>query len=327
MSNGHKLYKAYLSEGKIEYWDIENQKWGRSNKTKIAFKAIDDSYFKNTDSLNMLWESYPNDDYQEHVTINSLTNSEDMTEKRWFCLDDSSDINSEFLNEIKSYISDHFTFIVKCFGITQDPNTKDYMMVLEYCERGDLRNCLNELNESNSFVSCKVKLVYPMISDLGMCQPTNNKKQEGVYGVLPYMAPEVLCGYQYTKAADIYSFGMNISENRPTAKELYQSLEKLHDGTPNDHIFNNTENSYNETNNKEDNYYFQVKKWDIIREKKLRSNFKKNKENIAKNIQTHPQAIYINAISSTISQCLDCELDELDLNQDDKTTIIKFLET
>jgi hypothetical protein len=54
MSNGHKLYKAYLSEGKIEYWDIENQKWGRSNKTKIAFKAIDDSFFKNTDSLNMV---------------------------------------------------------------------------------------------------------------------------------------------------------------------------------------------------------------------------------------------------------------------------------
>ncbi|GBC27602.2 uncharacterized protein OCT59_013325 [Rhizophagus irregularis] len=112
MSNGHKLYKAYLSEGKIEYWDIENQKWGRSNKTKIAFKAIDDSYFKNTDSLNMvkncfsgitqdpntkeymiilkslqLWESYPNDDYQEHVTINSLTNSEDMTEKVIFMKD------------------------------------------------------------------------------------------------------------------------------------------------------------------------------------------------------------------------------------------------
>ncbi|CAB4398768.1 unnamed protein product [Rhizophagus irregularis] len=170
MSNGHKLYKAYLSEGKIEYWDIENQKWGRSNKTKIAFKAIDDSYFKNTDSLNMLWESYPNDDYQEHVTINSLTNSEDMTEKRWFCLDDSSDINSEFLNEIKSYISDHFTFIVKCFGITQDPNTKDYMMVLEYCERGDLRNCLNELNESNSFVSCKVKLDFHSVSQCLDCE-------------------------------------------------------------------------------------------------------------------------------------------------------------
>ncbi|CAB4379573.1 unnamed protein product [Rhizophagus irregularis] len=45
-----------------------------------------------------------------------------------------------------------------------------------------------------------------------MCQPANNEKesakQEGVYGVLPYMSPEVLCGRPYTKAADIYSFGI-----------------------------------------------------------------------------------------------------------------------
>ena len=35
----------------------------------------------------------------------------------------------------------------------------------------------------------------PYISDLGTCQPANNEKQqvkkEGIYGVLPYMAPEV----------------------------------------------------------------------------------------------------------------------------------------
>ena len=45
------------------------------------------------------------------------------------------------------------------------------------------------------------------ISDLGLCQPANKEKQtikkEGVYGVLPYVAPEVLCGHQYTEAADI----------------------------------------------------------------------------------------------------------------------------
>jgi serine/threonine protein kinase len=56
----------------------------------------------------------------------------------------------------------------------------------------------------------------PFISDLGMCQPIDNEEQEikneGVYGVLPYMAPEVLHGYQYTKAADIYSFGIMMNE-------------------------------------------------------------------------------------------------------------------
>ncbi|POG73366.1 kinase-like domain-containing protein, partial [Rhizophagus irregularis DAOM 181602=DAOM 197198] len=29
-----------------------------------------------------------------------------------------------------------------------------------------------------------------------------------IYGVIPYMAPEVLRGKPYTKAADIYSFGI-----------------------------------------------------------------------------------------------------------------------
>ncbi|CAB4438283.1 unnamed protein product [Rhizophagus irregularis] len=56
---------------------------------------------------------------------------------------------------------------------------------------------------------------YPFVSDLGMCRPANIKKsvkEEGIYGVLPYMAPEVLCGYQYTKAADIYSFGIIMNE-------------------------------------------------------------------------------------------------------------------
>src|ERR1044072_2381504 len=51
----------------------------------------------------------------------------------------------------------------------------------------------------------------PLISDLGLCQPANEEKQ-GVYGVLPYLAPEVLCGHQYTKAADVYSFGIVMNE-------------------------------------------------------------------------------------------------------------------
>ncbi|PKC55730.1 kinase-like protein [Rhizophagus irregularis] len=47
-----------------------------------------------------------------------------------------------------------------------------------------------------------------------MCQPANKQKvkEEGIYGVLPYMAPEVLRGHQYTKAADIYSFGIIMNE-------------------------------------------------------------------------------------------------------------------
>ncbi|EXX51584.1 kinase-like domain-containing protein [Rhizophagus irregularis DAOM 181602=DAOM 197198] len=52
----------------------------------------------------------------------------------------------------------------------------------------------------------------PLISDLGLCQPVNDNERKGVYGVIPYIAPEVLRGYQYTKAADIYSFRIIMNE-------------------------------------------------------------------------------------------------------------------
>ncbi|CAI2177168.1 5291_t:CDS:2 [Funneliformis geosporum] len=47
------------------------------------------------------------------------------------------------------------------------------------------------------------------ITDLGFCQPANklNDKKE-VFGVLPYVAPEVLRGNEYTKESDIYGFGI-----------------------------------------------------------------------------------------------------------------------
>ena len=51
------------------------------------------------------------------------------------------------------------------------------------------------------------------ISDLGLCKPVsyfNNSStnKENIYGVLPFMAPEVLRGNPYTQASDIYSFSM-----------------------------------------------------------------------------------------------------------------------
>ncbi|CAB4397168.1 unnamed protein product [Rhizophagus irregularis] len=49
-------------------------------------------------------------------------------------LNNSSDISSDFLDEVKSYLQIHLFNIVRCFGITQNPNTKEFMMVLMYCE-------------------------------------------------------------------------------------------------------------------------------------------------------------------------------------------------
>ncbi|UZO01447.1 uncharacterized protein OCT59_012546 [Rhizophagus irregularis] len=62
-------------------------------------------------------------------------------------------MSNNFLYEINYYISGHVhaTNTVMCFGITQDPNTKDYMMALEYCVGGNLRNTLTKAADIYSF--------------------------------------------------------------------------------------------------------------------------------------------------------------------------------
>jgi hypothetical protein len=46
------------------------------------------------------------------------------------------------------------------------------------------------------------------ISDMGLCRKIDDIDETSIYGVIPYVAPEVLRGKPYTQAADIYSFGM-----------------------------------------------------------------------------------------------------------------------
>ena len=48
------------------------------------------------------------------------------------------------------------------------------------------------------------------IGDLGLCQQLKEKDDDTneIFGVIPYLAPEVLSGKPYTKKSDIYSFGM-----------------------------------------------------------------------------------------------------------------------
>ncbi|POG76971.1 kinase-like domain-containing protein, partial [Rhizophagus irregularis DAOM 181602=DAOM 197198] len=48
------------------------------------------------------------------------------------------------------------------------------------------------------------------IIDLGLCKPISDLQDSvnEIYGVLPYMAPEILRRNPYTPASDIYSFSM-----------------------------------------------------------------------------------------------------------------------
>src|SRR5437763_8137828 len=71
---------------------------------------------------------------------------------------------------------------------------------------------------------------YSLIGDLGLCQQELSKKDypDKIYGVIPYMAPEVLSDKQYTKKSDIYSLGMIMWEFTTGKKPFYDRSHDQH---------------------------------------------------------------------------------------------------
>src|SRR6185312_10176834 len=88
----------------------------------------------------------------------------------------------------------------------------------------------NILNVRNQLASSHVPGMFnagftkstSIITDLGLCRPANENNKGKIYGVLPYVAPEVLLGKGYTQASDIYSFGI-------IASEIFNCLPPYHD--------------------------------------------------------------------------------------------------
>ncbi|GBC01689.1 hypothetical protein RclHR1_00430006 [Rhizophagus clarus] len=188
------------------------------------------------------------------------------------CLHNSQNFLDEFINEVKAYSNQRIGNILKIYGISQNPKTKDYIMVLEYAEGGSFNTYLNEnyknfdwfkglrilieiikgLNKIHhkkmvhqdfhigNILFTKIEKFYDdddgayfedtddstdeddnanndndindyyraCISDMGLCKKIDDNDETKIYGVMPYVAPEVLKGKPYTQAADIYSFGM-----------------------------------------------------------------------------------------------------------------------
>src|SRR6266487_813199 len=120
-------------------------------------------------------------------------------------------------------------YVVTCYGITKDLKTNNFMMVMNYAENGSLRKHLNNTGIST------------YITYLRLRQPANEKTpqtdEKKIYGVLPYVDPEILRGREYTQASDIYGFGIiayevctglppyhDISHEEPLAVRICQGL-------------------------------------------------------------------------------------------------------
>ncbi|RIB11147.1 kinase-like domain-containing protein, partial [Gigaspora rosea] len=96
-----------------------------------------------------------------------------------------------------------------------DLNWNHKLMILSYIADG-----LNKIHKAKlmhkDFHSGNIvneSLISSYITDFGLCKPVSQKaSSKGIFGVLPYIAPEVLHGEEYTQKSDIYSFGIIMSE-------------------------------------------------------------------------------------------------------------------
>ncbi|RHZ79097.1 hypothetical protein Glove_151g144 [Diversispora epigaea] len=195
------IHYARWMDGPIYNWDVENQRWKRWGQCNVALKKLNNNF---------------------------------------------ASLNEDFLNEITIHLKARSDLAsIRIYGITQDPETHKYIMVLGYMNGGNLRDYLtNNFNKIN----WKLKLEYLKelandfeiihkldiihkdfhpgnilslnfkyssklyISDFGQSKlikrDVKNPEKRQIFGVLPYIAPEVFCGEEYTKAADVYSFGI-----------------------------------------------------------------------------------------------------------------------
>ncbi|PKY23646.1 kinase-like protein [Rhizophagus irregularis] len=137
-------------------------------------------------------------------------------------------------------------YIIPTYGITKDPKLEDYIIVMKYASEGDLHKNLQEDFTNITWNKQKPHILWQIskglenihkkkfvhrdfhsgnilfdlddensknyqwkIGDLGLSQAINNKSPNNeIYGVVPYIAPEIFRGSGFTKEADIYSLGM-----------------------------------------------------------------------------------------------------------------------
>ncbi|GBB88337.1 hypothetical protein RclHR1_01490018 [Rhizophagus clarus] len=211
-----KVYKAKWN-GFISFWDESKNQWKRSGL-----------YSRRSRGGN-------------YVALKHLNNSQNLT--------------LDVINEIMSYVklNERTRKFLGTFGVSQDPITKDYIVVLPYAGKIknylkrktriygmsqheifylilrrkiiallDIVTALKKIHEEgllhrNLHIGNIMTFKYTAcITDIGFCKPANYKElsnaENSVYGVLPYVAPEILRRQPYTKESDIYSFGIIMYE-------------------------------------------------------------------------------------------------------------------
>ncbi|RGB23131.1 kinase-like domain-containing protein [Rhizophagus diaphanus] len=249
-TSGNPEIDKLIHESQLNTDDSYNLEWISYDKF-LDIKPISEGGFSNIFSAS--WNNKRrNPNGSITVALKKFKNSINMTEA--------------FINEIKMYNEFDNSlrlYIVQFYGITKDPQTEEFMMVLKFADenlREYLKKNFHNLNwkeklnilcniadsldvihknnyihkdlHSGNILQFYTDVKVTKISDLGIAKLIQNSRisdSSNVCGVLPYIAPEVLYGEPYTFSSDIYSFGIIMIE-MTTGKPPYSNVphdEKL----------------------------------------------------------------------------------------------------
>ncbi|RIB25339.1 kinase-like domain-containing protein [Gigaspora rosea] len=131
-----------------------------------------------------------------------------------------------FLREFKNYMKLRLIGSkLEVYGLTRNADN-EYLMVFQYANIGNLRNYLiSNFRKFNWKNKLKILIdVTKYLNQIHIAGYIEESDSEGVYGVLPYVAPEVLNKQPYTTASDIYSFGVIMAEIS-TGKPPYYDID------------------------------------------------------------------------------------------------------
>ncbi|PKY46846.1 kinase-like protein [Rhizophagus irregularis] len=216
----------------ISYDRFKNIEFIKAGGFSKIYKA---TWIDGPHSWNEEKEDFEYEDPNIIVALKQLNNSENISfkELKELLMIYIADINNNFFNS-SLYLNEYY-------GITQNPNTKDFIIIMKYY-KFDLRNYITKSKDFyNIEWNKKLKILRNIaeglkhlhnqgiihrdlhsgnilcendddvvISDLGISKSAmgSTKDNESVYGIIPYMAPEILQRKEYTIFSDIYSFGM-----------------------------------------------------------------------------------------------------------------------
>ncbi|RIA98335.1 kinase-like domain-containing protein [Glomus cerebriforme] len=209
-------------QSSAKHFQQKFQNWSSGNSE--VDKIIQESQLNAKDYWEKLeWIEYDNFEHIEYITKGGFGS---IYKAKWRhrivalkSLNNSKNITLDFLNEINLHLKmNNSRYTIYIYGITKDPKTSNFMMIMEYAENGNLRQRLNsDFNSLNwndkldilqniakglddihkkglthrDFHSGNILLskdfvfrIYYLITDLGLSKPANEKSEN--FGIIIY---------------------------------------------------------------------------------------------------------------------------------------------